>query len=394
MLPATLSLPSTSYATGEISSNSLSSSTSIDDNSDSDYNPRRGSRNHSKKSSGRKFVAKGRKRSSNPRSRNQRSRNSEYSSEESDFKKRNSGKKAKNRTYSSSDSSSSEGPPAKYDEKRSKKERCKARERVKPAKKEVTYPSVDSFDGDSSSAETDGKTKTNKCDRQYVSKRKRSFSSSDYTVKSARTTRSKDRTLNQERSKSNNKDGKCRESRQSRSRSTSLSSDASERDKTTSYKHRESRGTSEYRSQDDSASMNKLSTRRQPESKSKSKPCYFSDSEDDRLRSSSQCSNRSNKSYSHWRRSKHKDRHKDKERNRSSSRTYNLSQAIASPNVTSSTAAKSDVYPTKHSNCMENHKSVRSVYKESKHRKSQSEKKSRSRKRRRRLRALSTSQSE
>ncbi|XP_011139582.1 E3 ubiquitin-protein ligase Topors [Harpegnathos saltator] len=384
-VPANLSLPSTSYATKEISSDLSSSSTSADDNSDSDYNPgtSRRFRNHSKKLSSRKFVEKEHKKMNKTRSHNKRSRNS-YSSEESDFKKRSSRKIVKKRIYSSSDSSSSEGSSTKYDEKRSKKERCSVKEQMK-LKKEETYPNAD---GDSdSSTETDSKTKTKKCDRQYVSKRKRSLSSSDYTAKSERTTRSKDRICTQEKSKSNNKDNKCR---QSRSRSTSLSSNVSEQDKVSGYRHHESRG----RRPDDSASTNKV-TKRQSESKSKSKTCYFSDSDDDHLRSSSQCSNRSNKSYLRWRRSKYKDRHKDKDRtNRSSSRTFNSSQEAASPIVTSSTSAKNDAHPTKHSDCVESHKSTRSEYKKSKHRKFHDEKKSRSRKRRRRLRSLSTSQSE
>lgn len=391
-LPANSSLPSTSYATVERSPDFSSALTSVDDNSDSDYNPCGRSQNHSKNLSSREFVGKKRKRPRNTRSRNKRSRDS-YSSEDSNFKKRSSAKIAKNRTYSCSDLSSSESSPTKCDEKRSRKEKCYAKERMKLVKKEGTYPNVDSFDGDSSSAETDNKTKSNKCGRRYVLKKKRSLNLIDYTAKRKRTTRSKERTLIQEKSKSNNKDSKC-ESRQSRSRSTSLSSNVSEQDQIPSYRHRESRGTNEHRSQDESASIDKVATKRQPESKSKSKACYFSDSEDDRLRSSSQCSNRSNKSYSYRKRSKHKDRHKDKDHNRSSSRTFNLLQAGTSSTVSSSTSAKNDIYPTKHSDCMDNHKSSRSAYKESKYRKSQCEKKSRSRKRRRRLRSPYTSQSE
>lgn len=397
-LLANLSLPSTSYTVVDNSSNSSSSSTSVDDNSDSDYIPKqyKQSRNHSKKSS-RKFAEKEHKRPCKTRTRNKRSRDS-YSSEDSDFKKRSSARIAKNRRYSSSDSSSSESSPTKCNEKRLRKEKCNAKGKEKFVEKEGSYSNVDSFDGDSS-VESDCKTKTNKCDRRYVLKKKCSLGSNDYTAKRKRTMKSQERPWNEEKSKSNSKDSKCK-NRQSRSRSTSLSSNASEQNKISSYKHRDSRGTSEHRSQDDNALMNKVTTRKQLESKSKSKSCYFSDSEDDRLRSSSQCSNRSNKSYSHLRRyiraeiKKIKDRRKDKDRNRSSSRTCNLSQAAASPTVSSSTSAKDESYPTKHSDCTENRKSSRPSYKESKHRKSQSEKMSRSRKRRRRLRSLSTSQSE
>ncbi|XP_014472619.1 PREDICTED: E3 ubiquitin-protein ligase Topors-like isoform X2 [Dinoponera quadriceps] len=383
------SLPSTSYATVErLLDSSSSSTTSVGDNSDSDYNPRQNKRsNHSKKASGRKLFGRVHKKSTKSRSHNKRSRNS-YSSEESDFKKRGSAKVAKTRKYTSSDSSSSENSLAKCDEKRSTKERYSAKERMKFTDKEGgTYPNVHSFDDDSSSTET-------KCVKRYILKRKRSFSSSDYTVKSGRITRkeNKERTSTQGKPTSNSKDRKRSENRQSRSRSTSLSSNVSEESKALNYSYYESRDTGEYRSQDDSASMSKVTqTRRQPESRSKSKLCYSSDSGDDRLRSSSQCSNRSNKSYPYWRRSKHKDRYKDKDRNRYSSRICSLSRTGLSLTIMST---KNDVYPTKHSDCVESHKSSRSAYKESKHRKSQSEKKLRSKKRRRRLRTLSTSESE
>ncbi|EGI62177.1 E3 ubiquitin-protein ligase Topor [Acromyrmex echinatior] len=347
------SLPSTSYVKeAKESSSSSYSVSSTDVLSDSDNNPRPSRRNRSKKS----------------------------------------GKKAQN----SSDSSSSESLLKKYNEKRLRKPRyrvqAKGTRRIKLIKREESYSDEDSS-SDSSSTETDNKMKTKKCYREYKSKRDCSSSiTNDHTVKSGKITRNKEKTFNLEKLKSKNKDLKCCENRQSRSRSNSISSNASERDKRPNHKHRECRNTNEFGSQDDSASINKDMSRSEYKSKSKKKICYSSDSEDDCLRSCSQCSDYSNKSYSHWKKSKRKEKYKDKERYRSSSRIFNLSQSNASTILTMSISSKNDMYPTKHSDrngsdCKEKHKSR----KESKYRKSENEKKSRPKKKKRRLQSSSTS---
>ncbi|KYQ56457.1 hypothetical protein ALC60_04534 [Trachymyrmex zeteki] len=348
------SLPSTSYVKETKGSSSSSCSVSSTDVlSDSDNNLRQSRRNRSKKS----------------------------------------GKKAQNST----DSSSSESLLKKYNEKRLRKPRyriqAKGAGRIKLIKREESYSDEDSSSSDSSSTDTDNKTKTKKCYREYKSKRDCSSSvRNDHTAKSGKTTRSKEKTFNLEKLKSKNKDPKCCENRQSRSRSNSISSNASERDKRSNHKHRECRNTNEFGSQDDSASINKDMSRSEYKSKSKKKMCYSSDSEDDCLRSCSQCSDYSNKSYSHWKKSKRKEKHKDKERYRSSSRIFNLSQSNASTILTMSISSKNDMYPTKHSDrngsdCKEKHKSR----KESKYRKSENEKKARPKKKKRRLQSSSTS---
>lgn len=137
--------------------------------------------------------------------------------------------------------------------------------------------------------------------------------------------------------------------------------------------------------------MHTDTSRKQRKSKSKKKTCCSSDSEDDRLRCSSQCSNHSSKSYLHWRRSIRKERYKDKDHDRSSSRTFNALQTSTSTTSTS-VSPKNDMYLTKHSDCKEKYR-LRKIYKELKHRKLQDEKKSRPKKRRRRLRSFSISNS-
>lgn len=369
-----MSLPSTSHGT-KGSSLSSCSATSSDATSDSNYNPMQSRRNRSRKS-GKKAITQKYKRSYGTGSRNKSSK--------------------KKKVSNSSDSSSSESSLKKCNEKRLRKTRyrvqAKGTGRIKLIKREESYSEEDSSSSESSSTDTDNKTKTKKSYREYKLKRDCSSSVNDRTAKSGKTTRSKEKTLNLEKIKSKNKDPKCSENRQSRSRSNSTSSNASERDKRPSYKHRESRNTNEFGSQDGSASINKEVSRSECKSKSKKKIYYSSDSEDDRLRSSSQCSNYSNKSYSHWKKSKRKEKYKDKERHRSSGRIFNLSQSNASTILTMSISSKNDMYPTKHSDrngsdCKEKHKSR----KESKYRKSENEKKSRPKKKRRRLQSSSTS---
>ncbi|XP_077263165.1 E3 ubiquitin-protein ligase Topors [Temnothorax americanus] len=361
-----VSLPSTSHVTKGSSSSSCSA-TSSDATSDSDYNLRQNSRRNRPKKSEKKTVAQKHKRSYGTESRNKLSK--------------------KRKIFSSSEfySSSSESSLKKCNEKRVRKARYKVQAkgtgRIKLIKRQESYSDEDSSSSDSSSTETDSMTNTKKCYREYKSKRDCPSSANNHTAKSGKTTRSKEKkTLNLEKLKSKSKDSKCSENGQSRSRSNSVSSNTSERNKRPSCRHRESRNTNEFGSQDDSASINKdMSRSGEYKSKSKKKMCYSSDSEDDRLRSSSQCSNYSNKSYSLWRKSKRKDKHKDKARHRFSGRIFNLSQSNASTILTIS--SKNDVYPTKHSDCKEKHKSR----KESKYRKSENEKKSRPKKKWRRL---------
>ncbi|EZA52465.1 hypothetical protein DMN91_012177 [Ooceraea biroi] len=377
--PENLTLPSTSQEVHARGS-SLSFSTSDEDSSDNDYSSKQSKRNNPKKSSGKKAAAQKHKRSYATKSRNKRS---------------------KKRRSSSSDSSSSESSLKKYNERRLRKARYKVQTkgagRIKLIKKEENYLDFSSS-SNSSSSETDSKTKADKSRRQHRSRRKCTLGSSDRTAKSERTTRSKEMASALEKLRPKNKDQKYSESRQSRSRSVSESSNASDRDKRSSYSHRDARDTSDCGSRDDSASMNKDASRKERRSKSKKRGRYSSDSEDDRLRSSSQCSNHSNKSYSQWRKSKHKERKcKDKERHGSNSRALQSSENGALP---VSASAKSDSYPTKHSDrsgssgCKEKHRSSRRVYKESKHKKSENEKKSRPKKKKRRLQSSSTSNSE
>lgn len=371
-----VSLPSTSHVT-KGSSLSSCSITSSDATSDSDYNPKQSRRNHSKK--GKKTVAQKHKRSYETGSRNKLSKKRKISSS-SEF-------------YSSSSEKFSENSLKKCKEKFKKaiyRIQAKGTGRIKLIKREGSYSDEDSSSSDSSSTESDNKTKTKKCYREYKSKRDCPSNANDHVAKSGKTTRNKEKTSNPEKLKSKNKDPKCNENGQSRSRSNSISSIASERDKRLSCRHRESRNMNEFGSQDDSASINKDTSRSEYKSKSKKKICYSSDSEDDRLRSSSQCSNYSNKSYSHWKKSKRKEKHK--ERHRSNSRIFNLSQSNASTILTMSISSKNDMYPTKHSDrnnsdCKEKHKSR----KESKYRKSETEKKSKPKKKRRHLQSSSTS---
>lgn len=368
--PENLTLPSTSHTAKELSS---SSSTSSDTNSDD--NPKQSKRNHGSKS-GKRTVVKYKRL---------------YGTE-------NRNKRCKKKIFNS-DSSSSESLKnvMKRNEKRSRKTtyrvQAKGTGRIKLIKREESYSDEDSSSSDSS-VETDSKTKITKCHRQHKSKRNRSPSVHDHVAKSGRTTRNKERTSTLEKLKFKNKDQKCNESRQSRSRSSSESSNASKRDKRSSYRHRESRNTSEYGNQEDSASINnKDMPRNEHKSKSKKKTYYFesSDSEDDHLRSNSQCSNHSNRSYSRWRKSKHKDKHKDKERHKS--RIFNLSQSNASTILTMSISSKNDTYPTKHSDRNNSDYKEKHSRKESKYKKSENEKKSRSKKRKRRLRSSSSSNS-
>ncbi|GAB1869964.1 E3 ubiquitin-protein ligase Topors [Camponotus japonicus] len=368
--PENLTLPSTSHTAKELSS---SSSTSSDTNSDD--NPKQSKRNHGSKS-GKRTVVKYKRL---------------YGTE-------NRNKRCKKKIFNS-DSSSSESLKnvMKRNEKRSRKTtyrvQAKGTGRIKLIKREESYSDEDSSSSDSS-VETDSKTKITKCHRQHKSKRNRSPSVHDHGAKSGRTTRNKERTSTLEKLKFKNKDQKCNESRQSRSRSSSESSNASKRDKRSSYRHRESRNTSEYGNQEDSASINnKDMPRNEHKSKSKKKTYYFesSDSEDDHLRSNSQCSNHSNRSYSRWRKSKHKDKHKDKERHKS--RIFNLSQSNASTILTMSISSKNDTYPTKHSDRNNSDYKEKHSRKESKYKKSENEKKSRSKKRKRRLRSSSSSNS-
>ncbi|XP_011630126.1 E3 ubiquitin-protein ligase Topors-like [Pogonomyrmex barbatus] len=368
--PENISLPSTSYVTKELSSSSCSATSNDTTTSDSDYNPKQNRQKCSKKS-GKKIVAQKHKRSYGIGNRN---------------------KSIKKRKISSSDSSSSESLKLlkKY-EKRSRKAqyRIQAKDtgRIKLIKKEESYSDEDSSN-DSSSTETDNKTKTKKSYREYKLKRD-SFNTND-TAKRGKTTRNKEKATNLEKSK--NRNPKCNESRQSRSRSNSASSNVSERDNRPNYRHRESRNTNEHESQDNNASVNKDMSRSEYKSKSKRKVYYSSDSEDDHLRCSSQCSNYSNKSYLHWRKSKRKEKHKDKERHKSNSRIFNLSQSNASTILTMSISSKNEIYPTKHSD--RNGSDYKEKYKsrkELKHRKSENEKKSRPKKRRHRLQSSSTS---
>lgn len=370
--PENLSLPSTSH---DVKASSLSSCTTCSD-TNSDDNLKQSKRNHAKKS-GKKTVVQKRKRSY------------ELSG--------NRNKRCKKR-ISSSDSSSSESLQQKCNEKRSRKTtyrvQAKGTGRIKLIKREESYSDEDSSNSDSSSAGTDNKTKISKCRRQHRSKRDRSSSVNEHTAKSTRTTRNKRRTSVLEKLKSKNKDQKCNESRQSRSRSSSESSNAPERDKRSSYRHRESRNTSEYGNQEDSASINnKDMPRSERKSKSKKKAYYSesSDSEDDHLRSNSQCSNHSNRSHQRWRKSKRKEKHKDKERHKS--RIFNLSQSNASTILTMSISSKNDTYPTKHSDRNNSDYKEKHSRKESKHRKPENEKKSRPKKKKRRLRSSSTSNS-
>ncbi|XP_072748525.1 uncharacterized protein [Anoplolepis gracilipes] len=371
--PENLSLPSTSHTT---KGSSLSSCSTMSSDTNSDDNPKQSKRNHVRKS-GKKTAVQKYKRSYETENRNKRS---------------------KKRVYSS-DSSSSESVRknvTKCNEKRSKKTtyrvQAKGTGRIKFIKREESYTDEDSSSSDSSSAETDNKTKITKCRRQHKSKRNRSPSVNDHAAKSGRTTRNKERTSILEKLKSKNKDQKCNESRQSRSRSSSESSNVSQRDKRSNYRHRESRNTSEYGNQEDSASIsNKVMPRSEHKSKSKKKAYYSesSDSEDGHLRSNSPC-NHSN-CYFRWKKSKHKEKHKDKERHKS--RIFNLSQSNASTILTMSISSKNDTYPTKHSD--RNNSDYKEKYsrKDSKYRKPENEKKSRSKKKKQRLRSSSTSNS-
>ncbi|XP_050460237.1 E3 ubiquitin-protein ligase Topors-like [Cataglyphis hispanica] len=359
--PENLSLPSTSHT---VKGSSISScSTSSDSNSDD--NSKQSKRNHARKS-GKKTVVQKYKRSYETENRNKRKR------------------------VFSSDSSSSESSKnvTKCNEKRSRKTtysvQAKGTGRIKLIKREESYSDEDSSSSDSSSVEIDNKTKITKCRRQHKSKRNRSPSVNDHAAKSGRTTRNKEKAM--EKLKSKSKDQKCNESRQSRSRSSSESSNASERDKRSSYRHRESR--SEY--QEDSASIkNKDMPRNEHKSKSKKKAYYFESSDSEgHLRSNSQCSNHSNRSYLRWRKSKHKEKHKDKERHKS--RIFNLSQSNASTILTMSISSKND---TKHSDRNNSDYKEKHSRKESKHRKPENEKKSRSKKKKRRMRSSSASNS-
>ncbi|XP_012228103.1 E3 ubiquitin-protein ligase Topors [Linepithema humile] len=375
--PENLSLPSTSHGTKESSSLTSCSSTSSD--SDSDYNQRQSVReNCSRKLSQKKFIQSViQKYKRSTRSRNKRS---------------------KKRIFTSSDTSLSEAS-VKNNEKRSKKTRYKVQTkgtgRIKLIKREQSYSDEDSSSSESSSEETDSKVKISKCRRSYRSKRKHSSpTANDHMTKSENTTKGKGKASVLEKLRSKNKDQKYCESKQSRSRSSSESSDASKHDKRSSHqesrvRYQESRNTSEYESQDDSASIKKDMPKKEYKAKSKKKVHYCSDS--DHLSSCSQCSDHSNKSYTYRKKSKRREKHKEKEHHRSNGRAFNSSQSNASTTLTISVSSKNDMHPSKHSD-KEKRKSYK-VYKDSKRRKPENEKKSRPKKKRRRLRSSSISNS-
>ncbi|XP_076242047.1 uncharacterized protein LOC143184013 [Calliopsis andreniformis] len=320
--------PSTSHAIKKRSSSS--SSTESESDSDSDYTCRR-SRKYQSRSKKLKLNtllkyknrpnAKRRDRSVEMRTRNRASRNVSSSGESDTRKKgtrRNIQRTIKKKLSSSSDSSSPESDSKQTNEKKSRTAQYSGKGTVHVrkdlTKKENRYTDDESFSSDSSSV-------IRKSKRKYIT------SSSDFeTSRSERVTRTRGKTRQASDAKDTHRKGsRYNDDRQSMSRSSSVSSYASQIEKSISAKRRESQ---REESDDDNSLINRNMSRKERESKSKMKamiPSSSSDSDDDHYRSHSQCSNYSSKSYTHKKKSKHKDRHKSKKRKRSSSRTYSSS---------------------------------------------------------------------
>lgn len=192
-------------------------------------------------------------------------------------------------------------------------------------KKENRYTDDESFSSDSSS-ESDENTNNAKSRTLRKSKRSYTTSSSDFDMgRSERVTRTRGKIRRASVAKdSYRKEPRYKDDTQSMSRSSSTSSYASQKEKRVSSRRRESQRNV---SDDDSTSTIRDISRKERELLPKTivTSQSSSDSEEDRYRSHSQCSNYSNKSYTRKKKSKHKDRHKSKKKKRSSSRTYNSS---------------------------------------------------------------------
>lgn len=394
-----------------------SSSSDSDSDSDSDYNCRRSRQYGSRtKKSSKKNSTTNRRNQSKSRCHTRRSRNLS-SSEESEVRRRGSRRPSvrgvKVKLSSSSDSSCHETEYKKAENRRSRKCSVRGTVRVRKdlLKRQERYTSDESSSSDSHS-DTDDDAKNNKSRVPKKSKRKYVSSSSDFeATKNERITRTKTKIRQMAGDVSTSKeldrkDQSFKEIRRSRSRNSSASSCLSQKEKRASCKRHElQRDMSEYGSHDENHSATRDLPRKDYESKSKSKGRRIirssSDSGEDLFRPNSQCSNYSNKSYGHWKKSKHKDKHKSKERKQSSSRTSSSSQLNGNgTNSNSSLSLKNDGHSTsKHSDSKSNsgsrekRKSHRSR-KESKHRRSQNEGKSKSKKKRRRIRVSSSSNSE
>ena len=319
--------PSTSHAIKKRESSS--SSTESDSDSDSDYTCRRSRKYQSRARKSKKSAStKRRNRSVEARTRNRASRNLS-SSGESDSRKRGTRRNAqrtmKKKLSSLSGSSSRDSDSKAVDEKKSRSLQYSVKGTVRVRKdlikKETRYTDNESYSSDSSS-ESDENIKPRTIRK---SKRKYTTSSSDFDAgRSERVTRTRGKTRQALDTKDNHrKESRYKEDRQSMSRSSSASSYASQAEKSSCKRREPQREPSD----DGSSSINRTISRKNRESKCKTKAILStsSDSDEDHYRSHSQCSNYSSKSYTHKKKSKHKDRRKSKKRKRSSSRTYSLS---------------------------------------------------------------------
>ncbi|XP_015439121.1 PREDICTED: E3 ubiquitin-protein ligase Topors-like [Dufourea novaeangliae] len=321
--------PSTSHTVKKRSF--TSSSTESDSDSDSDYACRRSRKYQSRsRKSKRSTTTKKRNRSGETRARN-RIRNLS-SSDDSDFRKRvprRTSRAIKKRLSSSSDSDSHEIESKTVDDKKSRTSQYSTKGAVRVRKdlikKENRYSDDESYSSDSSS-ESEDDIGNGKCRTLRRSKRKYTTSSSDFdTVRSEKVTRTRVKSKQPVDTKdSHRKEIRHKNERQSISRSSSTSSSyTSPKEKRICSRRRESQRDV---SDGDSNSNRDISRKERSLLKSKSKAILSStESDDDRCRSHSQCSNYSSKSYTHKKKSKHKDRHKSKKRKRSNSRTYSSS---------------------------------------------------------------------
>ncbi|XP_053982284.1 E3 ubiquitin-protein ligase Topors-like [Hylaeus anthracinus] len=324
------SQPSTSHSTKKRTS--TSSFTESNSDSDSDYNCRRSRKYQSRAKKSKRSTTTKRRNRSVERNRNRVSRNLSSSGESEPRKRttrRNNQRTIKKRISSSSDSVSHETASKTNDEKKSRTSQYSTKGTVRVRKdlikKENRYTDDESFSSDSSS-DSDDNVNNIKSRALRKSQRIYTTSSSDFdTGRRERVIRTRGKTKRTSVVKdSYRKEQRYKDDRQSISRSSSSSSYESQKEKRVSSRRREFQRNI---SDDDSNSPNRDVSRKGRESISKTMTAILSssDSEEDRYRSHSQCSNYSNKSYTRKRKSKHKDRHKSKKRKRSNSRTYTSS---------------------------------------------------------------------
>ncbi|XP_017884873.1 E3 ubiquitin-protein ligase Topors [Ceratina calcarata] len=319
---------------------SISSSSESDSDSDSDYVCKKSRAAYGSRSRKRAKRMSTRRRNGSMETRIRiRTTRNVSSSRENDLRKRgskrNTQRAAKRRSSSSSSTSStistttttttssdSDSEAKHVNEKKSKGSRyskrtsAKGRSHKDSIKKEARYSDISLTNVSSSESDEIGKNvKQSRIMRR--SERRYLTSSSDLdTVRQERVTCTGTKAKKQQVS-----DTKDSSFYRSASRSSSASSYASQKDKKVNSRRRApQRDASNDNELDKSNWPSKDVSRKDHESKYKTKNITWSSSEDD-FRSRSQCSNYSSKSYTYKKKSKHKDKRKSKKRKRSTSRS-------------------------------------------------------------------------